>query len=259
VEPAGGGYTLVGPAPNVGVINEFLGYLIDRNYSCQTVRAYAYDLLHFTRWLSGEQLILEAVDIDVLLRYLSACRTAVLAHQQGGNVYSIRDGRNAGYAPKTVNRRLAALSALFAFRAVREPGFVSPVPRGREARQTVRGERAGCLATSPHRRHGRGCECVSRGGSRAAWTGLRRRRCSEASTPCATGRSPGWWSFLAFGAARSSGFMSTMWISREVGCACSEKACLHTAPPGVDGWDSRFFRREPACFTSRGSSGAGGS
>jgi Phage integrase, N-terminal SAM-like domain len=71
VEPIGGGYTLVGPAPAVDVINEFLGYLVDRNYSCQTVRAYAYDLLHFTRWLSGEQLVLEAVDIDVLLRYLS--------------------------------------------------------------------------------------------------------------------------------------------------------------------------------------------
>jgi site-specific recombinase XerD len=109
------------------------------------VRSYAFDLLHFARWLAAEQLELIAVDTDVLLRYLSACRAAILPHQAGGNVYSIRDGRNIGYAPKTVNRRLAALSALFAFRAMREPGFVSPVPRGREAQRTVRGERAGLL------------------------------------------------------------------------------------------------------------------
>jgi site-specific recombinase XerD len=146
VEPAVGGHKLVGPEQTIGVVNEFLCYLTDRNYSRQTVRAYAFDLLHFARWLSAERLDLDAVGTDVLLRYLSACRTTVLAHQQGGNVYSIRDGRNAGYAPKTVNRRLAALSALFAFRAMREPGFMSPVPTGREARQTSRGERAGLLS-----------------------------------------------------------------------------------------------------------------
>lgn len=109
------------------------------------MRAYAFDLLHFTRWLAAEQLALEEVDTDVLLRYLMACRSAVLPHQAGGNVYSIRDGRNVGYAPRTVNRRLAALSALFSFRGMREPAAVSPVPRGREARQTVRGERSGLL------------------------------------------------------------------------------------------------------------------
>ena len=139
------GYALVGDGAPVGLVNEFLGYLSDRNYSRQTVRAYAFDLLDFTRWLSGEQLVLDAVDTNVLLRYLAACRTVVLAHQRGGNIYSIRDARSSGYAPKTVNRRLAALSALFAFRAMREPGYASPVPRGREARQTVRGERAGLL------------------------------------------------------------------------------------------------------------------
>lgn len=31
------------------LVNEFLGYLVDRNYSPLTVRAYAFDLLHFAR------------------------------------------------------------------------------------------------------------------------------------------------------------------------------------------------------------------
>ena len=84
------------------------------------MRAYAFDLLHFARWMAGERW-LEAVDTDLLLRYLAACRSQMLAHQRGGNVFSIRDGRNVGYAPRTVNRRLAALSGLFAFREMRDP------------------------------------------------------------------------------------------------------------------------------------------
>ena len=183
-----GGYRLVGPEQTVGVVNEFLCYLTDRNYSRQTVRAYAFDLLHFFRWLSVDGLVLENVNTDALLRYLTACRTTLLPHQQGADVYSIRDGRNAGYAARTINRRLAALSALFTFRSVRDPAAVNPVPRGREARQTARGERAGLLGhlaqSAPRSPSSR---CVSRVDSRAAWVGRRRRRCSEASGPCATG------------------------------------------------------------------------
>jgi site-specific recombinase XerD len=141
------------------------------------VRAYAFDLLHFARWLSAEGLGLDVVDSDVLLRYLAACRSAVLPHQVGDNVYSIRDGRNAGYAPRTVNRRLAALSALFAFRGLRDPASVSPVPRGREARQTRVVSARGCWVISRVRRRGLGCGCGSRAGCRAAWTAARWRRC----------------------------------------------------------------------------------
>jgi site-specific recombinase XerD len=116
----------------VDLVNEFLGYLADRNYADLTVRAYAFDLLHFARWMAGEELSIDAVSIDVLLRYLTACRTQVLPHQRGGNVVSIRDGRSAGYSPRTVNRRLAALSGLFSFRAMRDPDARNPIPRRRD-------------------------------------------------------------------------------------------------------------------------------
>jgi hypothetical protein len=33
--------------------NDYLGYLADRRYSPASVRAYAFDLLDFARWLSG--------------------------------------------------------------------------------------------------------------------------------------------------------------------------------------------------------------
>jgi integrase len=157
VQARAGGWVLVGEgAGELELVNDFLGYLADRNFSPRTVRAYAFDLLHFVRWLSAEGLGLDEVDRDVLLRYLAACRSAVLPHQVGGNVYSIRDGRNVGYAPRTVNRRLAALSGLFAFRGLRDPDAVSPVPPRREARRAGRGERSGLLGhlARPARRSG---------------------------------------------------------------------------------------------------------
>ena len=142
----GGGWVLGGSGANgFGLVNDYLVYLVDRRYSPRTVRSYAFDLLHFGRWLLGEDVALVMVNTDVLLRYLAACRTAVLASQAGGNVVDLRSGRAAGYAPATVNRRLAAISGLFAFRAMRDPEALHPVPRGPAARRTTRGERSGLL------------------------------------------------------------------------------------------------------------------
>ncbi|HZR69884.1 MAG TPA: tyrosine-type recombinase/integrase [Burkholderiales bacterium] len=142
-----GEWRLVGVlAPRFALVNEFLAYLADRRYSPRTVRAYAFDLLHFARWLVSEDLSLEVVGTDTVLRFLGACRMAVLPGRPGGNVYSIRDGRNAGYAAATINRRLAALSALFAFRALRDPAAARPIPHGGAARLVARGERSGLLA-----------------------------------------------------------------------------------------------------------------
>lgn len=143
----GGGWVLDGPAASgFGLVNEYLGYLVDRRYSPRTVRAYAFDLLALCRWLVGEGLTLAGVSTEVLLRFLAFCRTATYPGRPGGNVYSITDGRNAGYAATTVNRRLAAVSGLFEFAVMRDPAdMVSPMPRGAQRRTTVRGERAGVL------------------------------------------------------------------------------------------------------------------
>ena len=146
VERRDGRWALAGDGfDDLDLLNEFLGYLADRNYAPLTVRSYAFDLLHFARWMGSESHSLDAVNTDLLLRYLAACRSQLLAHQRGGNVFSIRDGRSSGYAPRTVNRRLAALSGLFAFRQMRDPGAGNPIPRGREAGRTARGQRSGML------------------------------------------------------------------------------------------------------------------
>jgi integrase len=60
-------------------------------------------------------------------------------------VYSIRDGRSTGYAAATVNRRMAAISGMFEFRAMRDPDAPSPVPKGAARRQAGRAERGGLL------------------------------------------------------------------------------------------------------------------
>ncbi|MGB6580641.1 MAG: tyrosine-type recombinase/integrase, partial [Streptosporangiaceae bacterium] len=127
------------------LINGYLGYLADRGFSAHTVRAYAFDLLAFARWLDGEGIALAGVTTDVMLRFLAWCRAAPLPGRPGGNVYSIRDGRSTGYAAATVNRRMAAISGMFEFRAMRDPDKPSPVPKGAARRQAGRSERSGLL------------------------------------------------------------------------------------------------------------------
>jgi site-specific recombinase XerD len=134
-----------GSARSFALVNGYLSYLLDCAYSPRTVEAYAYDLLSFVRFLVSESVALETVTTDVVVRYLAACRKAPVRGRPGGNVYSIRDGRNAGFAASTVNRRLAAISGLFSYREMLEPEARSPVPRGREARYAARGERSGEL------------------------------------------------------------------------------------------------------------------
>src|SRR5215469_15510035 len=143
-EVRGGRWELAGGS-GLALINDYLGYVADRGYSPRTVRAYAFDLLHFARWLAGDGTSLDAVTTDVLLRYLAANR-AECRDGQPENVIPLARGSALGFAPATINRRMAAISGLFTFRSMRDPDAVSPVPKGPAARRAARGERGGLLA-----------------------------------------------------------------------------------------------------------------
>ena len=75
-------------ADGFGLVNDYLSYLADRNYSTNSIRAYGFDLLAFCRWLTGESIGLDAVTTDVLLRFMAACRAARLAGRPGPNAVS---------------------------------------------------------------------------------------------------------------------------------------------------------------------------
>ena len=152
LEQRDGVWALAGTAASrFGLVDEYLSYLADRNYSPKTVRAYGYDLLAFCRWLVVEEQALAEVTTEVLLRFLRACREAKVAGRAGPNVVRLSGRGVDQYAATTINRWLAAISGLFTFAAMRDPAATNPVPKGREARWRVPGERSGMLAHTVRR------------------------------------------------------------------------------------------------------------
>jgi site-specific recombinase XerD len=152
LEEHGDGWRLAGPdASRFVLVDEYLAHLGDRNYSPKTVRAYGFDLLAFCRWLAAEDIALETVTTDVLLGFLRACREARLPGRPGPNVVTLAGRRLDQYAATTINRRLAAISGLFAFRSMRDPDLANPAPKGKEARWQAPGERTGILAHTTRR------------------------------------------------------------------------------------------------------------
>jgi hypothetical protein len=116
------------------VVNDYLGYLADRNYSARTLRAYGYDLLAFCRWLDESDITLESVTTTTLLDFMRFCRETSIPGRPA-NVLSMTGQRLDRYSPTTINHRLAALTGLFTYRSITDPDLVNPVPSGREARR----------------------------------------------------------------------------------------------------------------------------
>ena len=133
------------------VPNAYLGYLTDRNYSPRTVRTYGYGLVAFCRWAYDAGVDVEAVSTDDLLMFLSACRQQVVVGRGGANVVDLTGRRLDRLAPASVNLRVAAVAGMYEYLVMREPGRVSPVPKGRASAWFAPGERTGLLAHTKRR------------------------------------------------------------------------------------------------------------
>nr|AAP74068.1 putative transposase [Rhodococcus erythropolis] len=138
-------WMMSGPsADKYPLVNEYLAYLTDRNYSPRTVRAYGYDLLAFCRWLESHSNDIDSVTTDTVLDFMRHCRETAIEGRPA-NVLSMTGKRLDHYSATTINHRLAALTGLFTFRTLREPELRNPIPSGREARRVSAEERDGLL------------------------------------------------------------------------------------------------------------------
>jgi integrase/recombinase XerC len=122
------GHRLGGGGPIEELGNRYLSHLGGRQFSPGTVRAYAYDLLNFSRFLKDRRLSLaevQASDLFDWLEWQSLRRPAM------GKVVRLDTAR--GPAPATVNRRVAAVRELFEYAVIVGERDTSPVPGARRS------------------------------------------------------------------------------------------------------------------------------
>jgi len=125
----GDGHRVSGGGDDAGLVNQFLAHLGSRAFSPSTVRAYAYDLLNFLRFLAGRRARLADVVPTDLFDYLDwQQRPAGMA---GRRVVRLAERRGA--APSTMNRRVAAVRGLFEFAVMTGVRTVNPVPAARRS------------------------------------------------------------------------------------------------------------------------------
>lgn len=141
------GHRLQGAGADVALANRFLDHLTTRAFSAATIRAYAYDLLNFGRFLAERGLRLGDVVPTDLFDYLEW--QAETRSTAGAKVVRLSERRGA--APATMNRRVAAVRALFEYALQTGVRSDNPVPAARRA-SGLRPKRRGLLGhISPRR------------------------------------------------------------------------------------------------------------
>ena len=183
---AGDGHHVEGCGADGELVNRFLTHLGSRAFSSATVRAYAYDLLNFLRFLAGRDTRLDDVVATDLFDYLDwQQRPASTAGQ-----IVVRLGAARGAMPATMNRRIAAVRGLFEFAVMTGARAENPVPAARRS-TGLRPSRRGLLEhIGPDRAAAAGGWCASRGGCPRRWNRRTWRRSWRTCGPSGTGRSP---------------------------------------------------------------------
>jgi site-specific recombinase XerD len=124
-----GSHRLEGSWTDVEMANTFLTHLEARGFSPATVRAYAFDLLNFGRFLGDQELtVVEVVPTD-LFDYLDWQARS----KRSGNKKVVRLTDRRGAAPATMNRRIAAVRGLFEYAVIAGVRGDNPVPTARRS------------------------------------------------------------------------------------------------------------------------------
>jgi site-specific recombinase XerD len=124
-----GSHRLEGSWADVETANAFLAHLESRAFSPATVRAYAYDLLNFSRFLGERRASLGDVVATDLFDYLDWQARSTL--ERGAKV--VRLAARGGAAAATMNRRIAAVRGLFEYAVMAGVRADNPVPVARRA------------------------------------------------------------------------------------------------------------------------------
>lgn len=95
-------FIVVGEGDLVSHANSFLATVTQRGFSSRTVRAYAYDLIVFFRWLASRKQALSSVDEAALLAYIG-------------------DQQERGAKPLSINRRLSTCRLFIRHVSGKEP------------------------------------------------------------------------------------------------------------------------------------------
>jgi site-specific recombinase XerD len=137
VERRNDGHRLRGSWAGVDAANEFLRHLESRAFSPATVRAYAFDLVNFARFLDERGIGVEAVVPTDLFDWIDWQEV-----RRPGREKVVAINRRRGAAAATVNRRVAAARAFFEHQVLAGARSDNPVPaprRGQGLRPKSRG------------------------------------------------------------------------------------------------------------------------
>ena len=124
----GSEHRLVGEWAALDVANGFLDHLRARAFSPATVRAYAFDVANFARFLTEQ--CLDLADIAPMDVFAWVDWQGVRTPGTGSRVVRLAP---RGVAPATVNRRVAAVRAFFEFLTISGTVPANPVPAPRRS------------------------------------------------------------------------------------------------------------------------------
>ena len=147
-----GKYRLDGDWEGLDSANAFLTHLAGRGFSPATVRAYAFDVVNLARFLGERSLTLATVDTPLVFDWIEWQGVRCADRADAANRFAMSSA-----AASTVNRRVAAVRALFEYLVMTGRRSDNPVPSprcGQGLRRTERGL-LGHLGTGRARRTGR--------------------------------------------------------------------------------------------------------